>query len=354
MAVRPEALTNWSTPPTPMEDMGDQTFSEQHPRSEGVFDYNSKIVDIAPTKRPETDQHGNILRRYRAVFDDGVKLGINHYQPAERQSDVPILQTPAWMTGLHGHNQISQHKLAQAGFDSLLIGHVGEERDSWPKEIGRLLLHPLEVGKELTNIRLARQAHHMLQIQRAMPALTGLSASEAYVFGESRGAMTGLAVLAMAKAYGVDVKKAFLVSPCFETGFGEETAAEFSWQLPAEFIGLFGDIGHVSLSRLVRSANTVNLSPKSFVYELAHGPALFNGDAGTFVDHIPADQNAMILGFHNDFAGQTSRWEERFEDFPNVWVQHAPKAHVSGIMDERTIALATDYFLGRRLVKSVK
>lgn len=339
MAVSKEELTLLSP------EMGTPSINEfEHPREEGVFNYTTEIHDIQLKNIERPDQHGNVLSRYRVVFDDGVKLGVNHYHAAEAKSDVPILQTPAWMTGLHGHNQISQHKLAEAGFDSLLIGHVGEERDSWAREIGNAVLHSSLVASELQDIHLGRQAHHMLSVHKVMGEITGLSTTEANVFGESRGAMTGLGVVALASKFDTKINKAMLISPCFETGVGEEVLTELLIQLPSEVVGMVGAIGHVSFNRLVRSASTINLSPKSLLYEMAHGPTLFRGDAGKFVEHIPKDQHIKIIGFRGDFAGQTYRWARRFKGFPNVIVKPAPKAHISGIVDERTMRATINYF----------
>ncbi|GAC1482102.1 MAG: hypothetical protein NVS1B7_4020 [Candidatus Saccharimonadales bacterium] len=310
------------------------------------WQYENSIIDVDHKNSEIPDKYGNQLSRWRILFDDGTKLGVNWYHSAERITDTPIIQTPAWLTGLHGHNEISEHKFAARGFDTLLVGHVGEERDSWLKEIGQFILRPGNTVHELGHIQLAKQAHQMLAVQKVMSEFTGLSSQRAHLFGESRGAMTGLATLTLARSHGITIDKALLVSPCFETSFNRQMLFELRAQLPGELLGLVGDIGHVSLGRLRRSHNTINLSPKSIIYEAAHTHSLLKG-AGMFVEHIPQDQNLLILGFKNDVAGQTERWQQRFAAFPNAIVQPAPKGHVSGIMDERTIQLAEDYFLNK-------
>lgn len=89
--------------------------------------------------------------------------------------------------------------------------------------------------------------------------------------------------------------------------------------------------------------NTLNPSPKSILYEAAHAPTLFRGDAGKLQKLIPKDQHMEVLAFENDLAGQYQRWQDAFSDYPNVNVRYVPGAHLS-IADNRTMNHVTRAF----------
>lgn len=339
--------------------------STRRPRTdEGVFyvaektqqESVSQLIEVSEKySEARIDRNGSQLHRYRLEFSDGVKLNANMYKPARPINKTLVVQTPAWSTGSRGHNQATQRKLAYAGYSSLLVGHVGEERDTARQEIASFISDPNRTVDELRAISLEKQSHHMLQAAEYFTNILDLNTSEINVFGESRGAMTGLGILACAQSYGISVRKAMLVAPCFETGIGKEVMREVASQIPLELINMVRTIGKVSFQRLIRYTSTINISPKSFVYEAAHASTLFNGDAGRFVKDIPQLQDIMILAFDNDLAGQRSRWRRAFSEFPNVVIQSAPGAHISGIVDRRTVALTEDYLAGTaRKLRSVR
>lgn len=314
-----------------------------------LHSFTAEITDIIEKGEPEEDKHGNKLQRLRVVFDDNRKLGVNWYHAADRISDIAILGTPAWITGLHGHNQGGGLKLASQGRDSLIVGPLGGERDTWATEIGRLMLHPLEVVNEIHDISMARQAYDMLKIHRALAARLGLREDEADAIGESRGAMTIMWMLAMAKEHGIHFGKVLAVDPCMHSRPSLEKGRQLMRRGPRELLSLGYSFGHVSLGRLLHYPNTVNPSPKSLIYEAGHAPTLFRGDAGKPVSHIEREQDMLILFFLQSIANQHPEWEEAFGDHPNVDIIKVPGSHVGGIMDERTMELGIEYFGGREI-----
>ena len=328
--------------------MGDQEvatelFDNQHPReNEGVsFEptdvptFDTTVERIIPKGTENSDEWGNTLSRYRVVMSDGTKLGMNVCEPAERVTDIPIFETPAWFTGLHGFNENSQRAFGSLGFPSVLLGHVGGERDGAVKEIARSIFKPWEVVREMREISLARQAHNMIEVYKHRWA--GFRFNQDYMFthGNSRGGMVQFPLLAMAHKRGIDVLFALPVAPCFHDPFTREAISELRQQPINETVNLGKILARNMFDMAGSGINTINPSPKSLVYEFAHMASLFSGDAGSYDDKIPADQHMLILAYESDIAGQKARWEESYADFPNVYVRGVPGAHLS-IADRRT------------------
>lgn len=298
--------------------------------------FDTNVEQITLREAGEPDQFGNILDRYRVVMSDGTKLGLNHCIPKDPVTNVPILETPAWFTGLHGYNEHSQRALGSMGLPSLEIGHVGEERDPWVKELARLVLNPASVAKEMRQISLARQAHNMISILKSSAEMFSLDDQQAFVFGNSRGAMTLLGVLAAKDKYDIEVPFALGVAPCFKEGLGREKITNFSLQLPLEIL----NGTRIGAENLIAwgavSPNTLNASPKSLAYEFAHAPTLFRGDAGEFLQGIDTNQHLLLLSYGNDIAGQMRLWQKGLKEHPHAHVRKVPGAHGS-LIDKRTL-----------------
>lgn len=297
--------------------------------------FDTNVEQMLLREAGEPDQFGNILDRYRVVMSDGTKLGLNYCMPKDPVTDVPILETPAWFTGLHGYNEHTQRAFGAMGLPSLEVGHVGEERDPWAKELGRLVLHPCGVAKEMREISLARQAHNMISILKSSAEMFSLDGEQAFVFGNSRGAMTLLGVIAAKEKYDIEIPFALGAAPCFKEGMGRDKITHFGLQFPAEILNGIRIGAENLIAWGAISPNTLNASPKSLAYEFAHTPTLFRGDAGEFLKGIDADQNLLLLSYGNDIAGQMRLWQKGLEGHPNAHVRKVPGAHGS-LIDKRT------------------
>lgn len=313
------------------------------------------IDSIVFKKAEVVDEWGNSLTRYRVNMSDGTRLGINVCEPKERVTDIPIMETPAWFTNLHGFNEHTQRAFGSIGIPSILVGHVGEERDSVAREFGQFLFKPWQTVKEMRSISLARQAHNMLEILQYPRLGMQFDTEHVFLHGNSRGAMVQFPFLAMAKERGVDVTFAMPVAPCFAEGLGKETMEELRGT-PGKEISNVARLAVRNLFDMTGTgASTVNLSPKSLLYELAHADSLMNGDAGRFAPQTPHDQNMLILAYESDLAGQKDKWQDLYLNHPNVHVRGVPGAHLS-IADKRTKALVMRTFdaYGQQLKENTK
>ncbi|GAC1571632.1 MAG: hypothetical protein NVS3B23_05950 [Candidatus Saccharimonadales bacterium] len=324
-------------------------------KNESPWNFHTYVKDIIkkPNMHHEStlDMHGNTLTRYRVIMSDNSLLSMNICKPYKPVTDIPILETPAWWTGTRGFNEGSQRMFGSIGFPSIELGHVGEERDSWVHEIGRAALHFKDIVREVKKISLARQAHNMLSVLQVSDQFD-LDPTQAFAFGNSRGAMTLLGLTAMHSDKNITIPFAMGVAPCFKKGFGKETLKDLSRQPGNEIINIGKIIAKNMFETASHTIETINLSPKSVIYELAHAPTIFRGDAGRFVPYIDKDQHMLLLAYGDDIAGQLNNWKDVFSEaeFPNVYTREVPGAHLS-IADKRTREFAKKSFdiIGKQL-----
>lgn len=311
-----------------------------HPHEdEGVllpeeWQFDTRVYRI-DTKDTGLDSLGNTVTNYRLRMDDKSLYNLRVTKPRDPDTDIAIFKTPAWTTNSRGHNQRTGQEFGRLGLPNVEVSALGEERDSYITELARLAVNPLRTYRDLRDVSLARQAHVMLSVAQEGDYF-GLNSEYAFWFGESRGAMTLMGACALAASHDIKIPFALAVAPCFKEGLSKETMREHGGQLKNEAVNLLKLVGHVSLGRLVHYPNTLNLSPKSIAYELAHAPTLINGDAGRLAEHISHDQNMLVLAFEGDLAGQYPKWKEHFDTYPNACVRPVPGAHLS-IADKRTM-----------------
>ena len=337
------------------------TYEASDPRTREGFllpetwQFDAQVTAIEFKNAEATDEHGNTLSRYRVTMSDGAKLGMNVCEPKERATDIPIIETPAWFTNLHGFNEHTQQAFGALGFPSIMVGHIGEERDPFAREIGQFLFKPWQTVREMRDISLARQAHNMLEILQYRWLGMEFDPDHVFIHGNSRGGMVQFPFMFMARQRGIDVTFAMPVAPCFAEGFGKSTMQE----LRATPYKEIGNVARLAVRNLFdmagTGASTINASPKSIAYELAHTQSLFNGDAGRFARLTPQDQNMLILAYENDLAGQKDKWEDLYADHQGVHVRSVPGAHLS-IADKRTKAYVMRTFdvIGQQLHDGTK
>lgn len=332
-----------------------------HPREiEGVllpsaWQFDVGIDSVEYKSAEATDEWGNKLTRFRVNMSDGIKLGMNICEPKERVTDIPVIETPAWFTNLHGFNEHTQRTFGALGIPSILVGHVGEERDSYAQELGRFMFKPWQTVREMRSISLGRQAHNMLEILQYPRLGMQYDTDHVFIHGNSRGAMVQFPFLAMAKQRGIDVTFAMPVAPCFAEGFGKNSIAELH-QTPSKEVVNIARLAVRNLFNMAETGiSTVNPSPKSLLYELAHTDSLFNGDAGRFAAMTDPEQDMLILAYEEDLAGQKDKWETIYADHRNVHVRGVPGAHLS-IADKRTKGLVMRTFnqIGEQLRDNTK
>lgn len=285
-------------------------------------------------------EENNIIHTFRAEFDDEMMLGVKYCEPLNPITQSPVMITPALSTGLHGRNVNIQRKLAEIGLPSVLIGVPGEERDSFNHEVRDFFKHPTETLKKLGSISLSKNAHYVQEIIK-QNSIFNLDDKKVFGYGESRGAMILLGNIAAQKKDNIEIPFSIAVAPCYPEAFKVTEILQFTEHALSEIVKIPRLLGSLSINNM----NTLNISPKSLIYEVAHIPTLLNGDTGNFISEIPKTQNIDLISFDDDLSGQANFWKMAFpkRQFPNINTEIIPGNHLS-LASNETLDLILNKF----------
>lgn len=258
--------------------------------------------------------------------------------PETPESAVPVIGTTAWTTSLRGHNERTVRNLMRGGNYVFYVGHEGSYViDEPPTPISPISLansaaavlnFSYHIGQEL------RQTGH--DIDAAMRL--GL--------GESRGAMVGEGLDALAADFDQDMLFVDEVAPCLpeklDSAYDLLKLAEQIGREPNEMRRL---LGKLTLRQLWYYPKTIDIRRDCLRHQVMIGGALFSGETGALSRHVPGNTLKHISVFHNDFASMTHVWEATYGDNPFVRLTPLTGSHMT-IADPETLR----YVLARNKV----
>lgn len=274
-------------------------------------------------------QHIGIVTKQGYCYD--CVLGI----PENPRSDRLMIGTSAWFTGTEGHNMRTVRNILRSGNYTLFMGAEGSYK-------------PANAIEPLSPISLANSAAALLNtsyhvVDKLREDGHVLDDEARYLFGESRGAMTGLGVLALQHSFAQNIDYADLVAPCIPQKIDSLVdITRLAEQITQEPVGMIKLLGKLGLSRTIHYSKTIDINWYSLKHQLEIGGALFNGITGQFPPHIPKTQLLHTGTFDNDFASMRGVWEEKFIMHPNVRITSLPGGHMT-IADTETLR----YFIAR-------
>lgn len=241
--------------------------------------------------------------------------------PEKPESSVPVIGTSAWFTSIEGHNEHSVRNLMRAGNFVLFLGSEG----SYEPEIKPEPQSPISLANSAAAVlnfshhytRELAEEGHAIDLEKRIAA------------GESRGAMVGMGVVAMAEHFAQKVVFADLTAPCLPRPMELSDLKDLASQIysePREIIKLAGSL---TLGRLVHYPATLDLSPYNLKHQVAIGFALFSGEAGELARHISNEALLHITTFEKDFASMKSEWEDIFANHDSVRITPLPGSHLT-------------------------
>jgi hypothetical protein len=291
-------------------------------------DVKEYLTDIT---LPEYHTTG-VIHTDGAVMDDSASYAVLRAVPYEPITDVSIGLTPAWWTSTRGHNRHTIEHFMRLGISGVAIGIEGSYRNDFQIPLSTKI-------EELTSISLSRTAANVHKILDSIDSLyekTHTRTEDMFLLGESRGAMIGQGILALAKTHKRNIIYADLTAPCFPIKFSASKAPNLARQIarePLEFAKMFGSI---SLRSLLHYPATIDLHPDAIIHNLALGPRLFSGEAGELALEVPKNQNMHITTFHDDFASMPDVWEQIYADHSNIRIKRIEGTHLT-IAHPRTL-----------------
>ncbi len=315
--------------------------SEVNAPLEPLKEYSTYLEDYRQNvEQKDRHAHGTVYSDV-ATMSDGQQYEVVTAVPNHPIIEAPVAMTTAWFTSTRGHNRHTIQHLMRLGFPMVLVGPEGGHREE-------SIFHPSEHASRLHNIKLGYSAHQLHNVLDVLPdAKRTNDNSHMILLGESRGAMVGQGVIAQAAQRNREVIYADLTAPCFPEPLRPRHLGRLFEQVAHEPVEIGKLLGRIALNPLVYYPATVDPHPQAIAYNVAIGPALFSGEAGALARHIPENQQMHITTFHDDFASMPHKWQQIFQNHPNVRIKTIDGAHLTigdpttlGHIERRLLQLA--------------
>lgn len=289
------------------------------PLSEGFFDPAFEEPGL-PQHNPEIDDWSepkvevNPFPGVRQIIttmitlDSGAKHVKRDFIPDYQGFDTKVGMMTALGTRVNGFNTETALRIASGGSEVSVVG------------FNQAVAHPSTLSAD------AEAAALLLGYNFDNQQLLVPDYRPIVLKGKSRGAMGAFGVSAYAEKYGLEVPVSFHQDPCLaqETGLKETLRKLTPLDVADELIELGrclsekwedeSKIDHVK--RLGSLAKTIGVTPNYLISQIHSGKALWAGEAGGFIDHIPDGQviianffNKNRLNHHATFESQIRRHE---------------------------------------------
>jgi hypothetical protein len=257
--------------------------------------------------------------------------------PYTQQTDIPILQTTAWLTSSRGHNEHTLRTFLQSGVPTILVGPEGSYRPGG---------HTLRSDR----ISLMSSAAAVLRFSQSTDDLGyryNIHNTTRSLIGESRGAMVGMGILALDRYFNQNIEFADLTAPCFPIPLQKSNVLSLSKHILNEPKSIAKLIGKISFARIVHYPSTIDPHPRAVLSNLRTAQPLFSGEAGDLAKQIPTGKLIHITCFNDDFASMPAEWEKIFNHHPpeNIRITPIDGSHIT-IADPETL----NYIHARNLV----
>ncbi len=280
----------------------------------------SELVKIDEYQDTETIKGGrlhHIALETAQGFGHDCLLGV----PDNLRNPIPIVVTSAWFTSLDGHNERVLRSLVRNGNAVVMVGAEG----SYTFASGKGPERPITLANSAATVLSASNT-----LTSAYEAgLKGIDAKRVIVLGESRGAMVGMGIVALADRFEKTVAMADLTAPCIPEKMKLSDVPRLIDQVrkePLEMLKLAETLG---LSRLINYRNTVDFNLDNLRHQLIVGGAIFSGEAGELAKRIPREALMHITIFDNDFASMPHVWEKIFQNHFNVRITKLQGGHMT-------------------------
>lgn len=320
-----EILPPTLLPSVPLEDMPAykahlEAVKTLHPYPGTVVKRESKGM-----RAPVETNYATIYEE-KVTFSDGAIRTLTHAVPKveyfgrEGVSKFPISATDALMTGPSGFNANLIKDLAKLGYPVVWLHHQGRHSEK-PTNPQRAR----QVAKFILKKSVGRSAHHQHGLFDDLSYTAGYDTNNIVSIGDSRGAMTGEAVDALADMYQRNVVWSDYIAGCFEH---KPVAKEYlplaltPYKEGAALVRMIrrrirendGDISE-ALSYL----GTFDLHPMNLLHEAAWFPPLMRGDAGRYADAVPLDRDGARTYLNGDIWSSRGRsWESKHSIRPGI------------------------------------
>ncbi len=325
------------------------------PTVEAVNSHHQAVAELPPYEvhvvKRETIGEIEITPRAEysselVYFSDGAIRELTRGTPNARyfgqnQSDFPISGTDALGTGPKGINRKIITGLVELGYNVEWLHHQGRHAEI-PTDIDALK----KMGHFLFGKSVGRSAHHQHALFDHLSTFGGIIYDDRRLLsvGDSRGAMTGEAVDALAPQYGRSVLFSDYIAACFEHSPGVKNIPNLlRIMIPREGRSL-GKLIIEKAIEVVRTGNTdeitdylgtIDFHPMNVTHELAWLWPLMSGDAGKYSKAVPLDAVGVRTLEDKDVMSQQESWQHEYSKRRGLRVINRDGTHLDLVREQQ-------------------
>lgn len=301
-----------------------QPYLDYRTANADLHSYPGSVVSREAMQTPSELPYATIYEE-KLRFSDGavrtltrVDPKTNYFAP-EQLNPYLVSAGDALCTGPSGFNAKVIDELAKRGFAVAWLHHQGRQSErptTMPKA--------MQFARFILKKSIGRSAHHQHGMLDDLALNSDHNTQTVLSIGDSRSAMIGEAVDALAELYGRSVYYSDYNASCFEH---RPTLSE----LPGLALSLPHESG--ALIRLAIKAHqspdlnpadymgTFDLHPLNLVHEATWLIPLMRGDAGRYGDAVPLDQNGVRTHLNGDtWSSGGKAWEAKYTIRPNIYL----------------------------------
>ena len=287
-----------------------------------IHSYPGAVVNRASMGNPVELPYATIHEE-KVLFEDGAVQTLTRVDPRasyfapEQRNPYLVSAADALCTGPSGFNATVIDELAKRGFAVAWLHHQGRH-----SELPTNLPKAMQFARFILKKSVGRSAHHQHGMLDDL-ALNSDHATETVLsIGDSRSAMTGEAVDALAELYGRSVFYSDYNASCFEHRPKLTEIPSLVASLPREGAAL------IRLARKLQQnpefdvadyIGTFDFHPINLIHEAAWLVPLLCGDAGRYGDAVPLTQNGVRTHLNGDtWSSGGKAWESKYTIRPNI------------------------------------
>lgn len=266
-------------------------------------------------KHPEATDKA-VFYEEKVSFSDGAVRTLTLGRPRENRfestSPFAISGTDAWLAGPHGINRRIIRNLAESGYHVVWLHHQGRhsELPVTPQKV-------MQLGSFLFKKSIGQSAYHQHALFDDLEHDAPFDTRTVFSVGDSRGAVTGEAVAAIAPIYGRNVGYSDYIAGCFEHSPTPEESVQLA-AAPLREIKVLGRLCCRMARDRLKSGDidtpheylgTLDIHPLNIIHEASWILPLINGDAGKFARAVPLDSTGVRTLLRGDTMSQHQAWE---------------------------------------------
>lgn len=245
------------------------------------------------------------LTQHQLVTNSGFEYSATVGAPETKATEVPVVIGTPWMMHAAGLPSEMARRALQLGFPTILVG-AESNLDRLPG--------------------LGMSAHNLHAVVDALAEQSGVGFNRREVIstGMSRAAMLCISFAALADQYDRQVIYGDWIAPCFPSHPSITSPFGYWLKAPGEAMSVAKLLFTGQLTNFLASFDS---SGPGIVQASLSAPGLVNGDAGKNAETLPDDTSATVTLFSSDIMGNSGKWEEIFERYPNVQINRQRGGH---------------------------